>query len=79
MRQCGVAVVSLASCIKIAVVGFGRCPESQPVVDGHDDRVLEEFGRHHHEDHEEAARRQVTPAHLMEKSHHNKRIELADK
>ena len=50
-----------------ALIGFGGGPHSQPVVDGNDDGVFEKFRGHHHEDHEEATRRQVTPAHLREK------------
>ena len=51
-----------------ALIGFGGGPDSQPVVDGNDDGVLEKFRGHHQEDHEEATRGQVTPAHLRDKS-----------
>ena len=69
-RKCVVAAVSqhgsiehVCSCV-IAPIGFGGGPEGQPVIDGNDDRVFEEFRGNHHEDHEEATRGQVTPAHL---------------
>lgn len=53
------------------LVGLGGRPVSQPVVDGDNDGVFEEFGRHHEENQEEAARRQVTPAHLTQRDVQN--------
>lgn len=44
--------------------GFNGSPDCQPVVNGNNDGVLEELGGHHQEDHEEAPRGHVAPAHL---------------
>lgn len=46
------------------LIGLGGRPEGQPVVDGNDDGVFEELGRHHEEDHEETTGGHVAPAHL---------------
>lgn len=58
--QCDVTTGIVSRAVSMRVIG----PDSQPVVDGNNDGVFEEFGGDHQEDHEEATRGQVTPAHL---------------
>lgn len=68
--QRGVAAVAWAApvfgLIRCSLVGFEESPVGQTVVNGNDDRVFEKFGGNHQQDHEEAPRGQVSPAHLQE-------------
>lgn len=71
--HCGVGAVhatgggsgSIKHVCSWTVTDFRR-PVSQPVIDGYNDGVFQEFRENHEEDHEEPPRRQVTPAHLRE-------------
>lgn len=47
---------------------IGGSPESQTVINGNDDRVLQQLGGNHEEDHEEASRGEVAAAQLETRS-----------